>query len=64
MYKYKRIDEIVAKKEINDWLEKIVDGGRIIYYLEFPAHTDELIRVQMIVENTKETKKTKKSLFS
>ena len=62
---YNRLDEVVEKKILDTWLNEKVDGGKIIYYLEFPAHLPTLIRVQMVVEHVEEPKKAKKkTLFS
>ena len=45
-YAYRRIDEIIDKKNIDTWLSKVIEGGRIIYYTEFPAHPENHLRIQ------------------
>ena len=62
-YKYRRIEEAVNRKEVDDYLTDISkDGWKIIYYTELPAPTLKAIRVIMVLE--KETKETKGTLFS
>ena len=63
--KYKRIEDVIVKKNINEWFEKILDNGRMIYYEEYPSIDVLHIRVVVVIEyqEEEETKK-KKRLFS
>jgi len=62
--KYKRIEEILVKKNINEWFETFLENGRIIYYEEYPSIDVHHIRVVVVIEEEKETKTKKKKLFS
>ncbi len=61
-YTYHRVDQIVSKDNINKFLTDAVDGGKIIYYTEFPAHPEHHLRVQIVIEKEEKTK-TKSKLF-
>jgi hypothetical protein len=63
--KYKRVDEIIERKEINNWLIGITDGWKIINYIEVVSHKPEFIRMQILLEKEEaEIKEKKKRLFS
>lgn len=65
MDRYKRIDEVVELKDVNDWLEINTVDCKIIYYKEVPAHKPNFIRIQVLLErNEEQIKGKKKRLFS
>jgi len=61
MYKYSRIEHAIKKKDINEWFDKTINGGRIIFYEEYPSIDFQHIRVVIMVEH--EETKTKKKKF-
>ena len=63
MDRYKRIDEVVEIEMVNEWLQNVTDGWKIINYKEVPAHKAKYIRLQVLLEKD-ETKTKKKRLFS
>lgn len=54
--KYTRIEEIVNRKNVNDWLDKHLVNKKIIYYSEFPSIDNDHIRIIILAEETKSKK--------
>jgi hypothetical protein len=57
-FEYKRVDETKKKDEIDAWLSTLVEEGwKIRNYKEVPAHRQDYIRMQILLEKEIVTKK-------